>query len=681
MNTNKLVLCAAAEDDLSAALQSGGYPVVRETSLEKALETVPQGGTVFVAADAYPQQTTVVTAAMLEAAAACGVHLVIEYPKQVGDTVYPVPVEVTQFERVAALSPERLGVPRGTLLTLNCNFLLPLSAPAEPWCVGRMAGYDTMAYGLPEKVWPLFEEKDGVTVTAAPLSRLIRARSAPLKTWHTVCSWLLSDWCGQEVSVRWDSPVHPCYAPEETLPPDAERRAFLKCADWFLRRGVVKDNGTDDLVCIEGYLSWIHHDGHQEIRHCLRSDCMAEAAMVLGLYYSMQPDGEIRRKAAALLDSIWTLPDYANTDPETEYYGLNNWYKGARNFYGDDNARVLLASLLARTALGDTRWDEAILRCLVANLRTTSYLTGFRRERIDAAEEGDTRLLKHEPYTCAALRAESYEYLSGHFEAYLWACNLLVYRMTGEEDFLRVTEKGIRTMMERGPAQWKWTNSLTAEICRMLLPLAFLMRLEPTEEHRRWLTDMCRRVMDCTVPCGTVAEQIGAIGSGMYPPPQSNEAYGTEEASLGQNPGDPVTDLLYVTNWAFLGLHEATAALRAVGEATEEITGASDRMAEFLCRVQLKADRPEYDQFDGVWMRGFDFGKWEYWGSNADAGWGVWTVESGWMNSWISALMAMRGTGTSVYEVIADGKFPELAPRLMREMYPERAEQASAAGR
>ena len=219
MNTNKLVLCAAAEDDLSAALQSGGYPVVRETSLEKALETVPQGGTVFVAAEAYPQQTTVVTAAMLEAAAARGVHLVIEYPKQVGDTVYPAPVEVTQFERVAALSPERLGVPRGTLLTLNCNFLLPLSAPAEPWCVGRMAGYDTMAYGLPEKVWPLFEEKDGVTVTAAPLSRLIRARSAPLKTWHTVCSRLLSDWCGQEVSVRWNSPVHPCYAPEEPLPP------------------------------------------------------------------------------------------------------------------------------------------------------------------------------------------------------------------------------------------------------------------------------------------------------------------------------------------------------------------------------------------------------------------------------------------------------------------------------
>ena len=46
----------------------------------------------------------------------------------------------------------------------------------------------------------------------------------------------------------------------------------------------------------------------------------------------------------------------------------------------------------------------------------------------------------------------------------------------------------------------------------------------------------------------------------LFAPPKSNEAYGKDEAPLIQQNGDPLADLLYTTNFAFLGLHEAAAA-------------------------------------------------------------------------------------------------------------------------
>ena len=84
----------------------------------------------------------------------------------------------------------------------------------------------------------------------------------------------------------------------------------------------------------------------------------------------------------------------------------------------------------------------------------------------------------------------------------------------------------------------------------------------------------------------------------------NNEDYGTFEAPLNQNNTDPVSDLLYTSNFALLGLHEAAA---ATGNAT--LREAEDRLASFLVRVQARSSaRPE---LDGAYMRAFDFEKWE----------------------------------------------------------------------
>ena len=51
-------------------------------------------------------------------------------------------------------------------------------------------------------------------------------------------------------------------------------------------------------------------------------------------------------------------------------------------------------------------------------------------------------------------------------------------------------------------------------------------------------------------------------------------------------------------------------------------------------------------------MRSFDYKHWEYWGSSADLGWGAWSVESGWTNTWIAAVLAMRQGGWSVFDLV-----------------------------
>ena len=42
--------------------------------------------------------------------------------------------------------------------------------------------------------------------------------------------------------------------------------------------------------------------------------------------------------------------------------------------------------------------------------------------------------------------------------------------------------------MEAYPDKWKWTNGIQQERARFLLPLAWLVRLDDTAEHRGWLS-------------------------------------------------------------------------------------------------------------------------------------------------------------------------------------------------
>lgn len=191
----------------------------------------------------------------------------------------------------------------------------------------------------------------------------------------------------------------------------------------------------------------------------------------------------------------------------------------------------------------------------------------------------------------------------------------------------------------------------------MILPLAWLVRVDDTPEHRGWLLTMCRELLAAQDACGAIREELGDPSQGLYGPPKSNEKYGTNEAPLIHNNGEPVCDLLYTTNFAFIGLIEAAA---ATGDAS--LKAAVDKLADFLIRIQVSS--PTLPSLDGAWFRSFDYRRWEHWGANADAGWGVWCVETGWTQGWITTALAMRREHTSFWDYTSSSGISNLMPRV-----------------
>jgi hypothetical protein len=193
----------------------------------------------------------------------------------------------------------------------------------------------------------------------------------------------------------------------------------------------------------------------------------------------------------------------------------------------------------------------------------------------------------------------------------------------------------------------------------MLLPLAWLVRVKDTPEHRGWLADVAKYILEAQDASGAIVQKVSGH-------PITNAQYGAMEAPLIHTDGDPCTDLLYTTNFAFLGLHEAAA---ATGDA--ELREACDRLADFLVRAQARADRPA--ELDGAWFRGFDFRRWDYWGSNADLGWGVWSTETGWTQGWITSVLALRQLETSYWELTKSSRIAERFEPIRRRMLPDEA--------
>ena len=666
-------VCPADNDLYRVVADAAGGPPPRHDHFSEAVDAAdPQAGLLLLA-DGYPETPTPVDPALLTRAAERGLRLYLEYPAAVPGLRLGPPRAAGHERAVVADGFFGEKLPAARILAVGGLHLqdvdlatthAPTHAAVTAHLVAaRVAGFDSAVYGLPARTAPLLFEigPSPLLVATTMLSRIVTGRYAPTDAWATLWQTLLAWVCpGCQLGLAWAPLVAPTFAPAQALPVDAEAEALRRGVAWFHGSGLLvhpqreaelvpyletgrmpqpdtADPGDGSAGILEGQMSVLQPDGSQEVSVIRRCDCVCEAAMALALSGQSEVAGK-------LLDFVFFDSEArggGRGDPAHPAYGHVAWGVSTPAWlkanYGDDNARVLLSTAAAAATLGDTRWDEAMALCLLANLRTTG-VHGFRPGRIDyeALEERGWE----------ACFRDDLVLLHPHYECYLWACFLWAYEHSGDELFYRRARAAIARLVEAGPGGWRWTNGLAQERARMLLPLAWLVRVADTEEHRRWLRDIAAGLLALQDDCGAIAEELGAPELGSYPPPLTNEAYGEHEASLIQANGDPVADLLYTTNFAFLGLHEAAA---ATGDA--DLAAAADRLAGFLCRIQTRSvRRPE---LDGAWFRAFDFGRWEPWGSNADVGWGAWSVESGWTQGWITAVLALRQQRTCLWDLTA----------------------------
>ena len=695
-NRVRVYLCCDSENDLYGVLSDNNFDCVRFEDVDTAVSQIPHGSSLLILADHYPQKATQLTPQHFGLARRKKLRLYVDYP------VWLPGIEVSQPRR---LSIERTVVASDffgpslrklRILSINSKHLVSANVSDAHMVAARVAGFDTAVYGLPEETIPvLFEHPShDILIATTKLSHFVTGRHSPTDAvgimWLRILQWLYPD---KDIpALKWTPTVGPTYRRDEPLPKDTERQAVRCAMQWYLESKLIPTGEQNDVVrtamkgdgllpppapnepigdgsfgVLQCYMSGISPDGLQKRNAVRRGDNNCEAAMAFALAAKLDGDKEKLQIAGNILDFYLFSSEArkgARADPNHGAYGLIAWGVDhpawLKANYGDDNARQMMGILATAAITNSPRWNEAACMCMLANLRTTGVL-GFRPDRIDIGPLAKNGWV---PY----FKAETVR-IAPHYQAYLWACFLWAYQHTGDELFYTRAENAIRKTMESYPDNWNWTNGMSQEIARMILPLAWLVRVKDTPEHRQWLHLMVSDLIALQQPCGAIREQLGRAGKGMYPPPASNQDYGGTEASLIQQNGDPVCDLLYTTNFAFLGLHEAFA---ATGEPVYR--QAEDKLARFLCRIQVSSR--SHPELDGTWFRAFDFQRWEHWGSDADAGWGAWCAMTGWIHSWITSVMAMRQMDTSLWDLTADVQIAELCRKHRPIMIPREVLQS-----
>ncbi len=686
-------------DLLQACTSAFGGRVLYCESTTAALDQAQQGDAILVLADGYPDKPTPIADDFLSSVRTKNVRAYLEYPSLLasGGSLEQPPTANSVERIVVSSSFFGGGLPRLSILQANGLHYLPTDSQSslqlEPplLVAARVAGFDTAVFGLPQNVAPLLAKvkEEDILIAATGLSRFRQGRYSPYGSWQTMWEGVLRWLTGSKEEIVLPLPpalVEPSFSREEPLPADAQRRAVEKSMQWHANAKLLIHPEWEDLVLaskdtdrlprvpeheplgdgslgsLEAVLSIIHADGRQAVSTARRGDCTSETAMAYAAASKLLGQKQEAQVARNLLNFYFFESEARKNergDPEHPAYGLIAWGISKPAWYianyGDDNARMILATMATAGLLGEKRWNEAIARCIVANLRTTGQL-GFRGDRIDVEPLGKNGWQHY-------FNAKTVSF-APHFECYLWACYLWAYAETGDPLLLERAKTAIKMTMEQYPNGLRWTNGLAQERARILLPLAWLVRVEDSPEHRQLLMQAFEGLASLQADCGAIQEELGPSGKGMFPPPGTNEAYGTSEASLIARNGDPVADMLYTNNFALLGLHEAAA---VTGD--PKIREAESQLVDFLLRIQTKSNA--VPEVDGGWLRAFDFQRWEPWGANADIGWGAWSIESGWTQGWITAVLAMRELDTSLWELMSDSEIDRIYPPIRESMLPQ----------
>ena len=334
------------------------------------------------------------------------------------------------------------------------------------------------------------------------------------------------------------------------------------------------------------------------------------------------------------------------------------------NFYSDDNSRITLGAIAAVNLLGSNAHDSHILSLAFALLRTTGP-DGFRPAQIHFTAI-ESNGWQHYFNTPGNMQMDN-----PHYIAQLWANYFWAYNVTGIELFKTQGLKGLSAYMSNWPKIIA-TESITEDLIRLMLPLAWRIHLEDTPAHRAELRECWAALNKTWTWAGPPTCTMSPFGQ-LCGSCTDNQCYGNGERSVCQETGDPASDVLYESNYLLLNLQEAFA---ATGET--DYAQHAEQLARYLARIQAASTM--YPQYEGTWFRGFDYSRWEVFGSNADWGWPAFGVETGWTVTWITAGLGLHELPQyrSFWELVTERDLSEVAATLCPEFFEANATIACA---
>jgi hypothetical protein len=692
-SSEQIIFSGPPDNDLYKALEEEGYSMARFDHPSEAIEAASEGDAVFIISGEYPETRTELDRNFYKNAKTKSLRLYVEYPSFLpGMELPPKPIQ-TRLERGVITSgvfgPELEPM---SILGINDCHILPVKIDNPLMVLAKVAGFDKAVYGIDDvDTYPLLFELGNMFISTTQLSNFAKGRFGPNDAWEGVWSYILKKITGQKdfSFKKWPTYLAPMYSKHEPLPPSAREESVSMGVDWFYKGRFFihpdwKDrwlrfqgdgtnpvgppvdqespNGDGTLGLLEGHSSNIYFDGSQQYRYWIRADVQGEAAYALAAADHLLGTDQYQEEATNLINFVFgqsNLRSGPRSEIDSAAFGLIGWsHTHPGVYYGDDNARAILGILGASAYMETDAWDQEVLQAILGNFRTTGH-KGFRGNRL---ENRDLQKLGWEHYWMREL-----ENPAPHFESWMWAVYLWLYDKTGHEPLLAKTKRAIKITMDAYPEEWLWTNGIQQERARMILPLAWLVRVEDTQEHREWLDRIVSKLLENQEIHGGIREELGGEGKGRYGRTVSNKEYGLHEAPLIFENGDPIADMLYTSNFAFFSLNEAAHATGNV-----KYKQAVDKLSDFLTRIQVKSER--FNDLDGAWFRGFEFDRWEYWASNADVGWGAWGTLTGWTQSWIVATQVLAEQNQSYWELTRDSTIKRYMPQTLEEMFTKNNE-------
>jgi len=627
----KLNLVCSPTNDLYRLLVTAGQPVERFETPQEAVEALGQGSSLFVLADTYPYKPIELSEDLIDKMSGKDLSAYIEF---VGSWPYGTGEYSIKGGRREAVNMRAVVVGGGlapyvkanTLLSLHKCTFMPLPYYPPILAIGEIPGYTSASGNLPKWTHPRSARNEYFTLlgrsslgkfvlAGTKLSHLVTGRYEPSGEWRLVWQGIIKMVTGEDVELPpVTSLTKPSFTREEELPEGFQSEALRKATDWYLESkllvhperpvdtqgqlqpwpGANVPVGNGQLGILEGFASAIEPSGYNMFNFAVKKHTVAESALALALGGKCLKDTRKEEVAGNLLNFFFdNAPKNAGDDAAT----LD---------VSDSAGRALIAAAAAASLLNDGERKNALAQSL------TPLLAGAK----NGARPGDS--------------------------AYLWAYALWAYRQTGETAFFDFAKKGLAAAMESYGAERGWGPGIQQERARILLPLAWLVRVEDEQLHREWLRKVCEDLL-------ALQDASGAIGEASAVKPEPREE--SSSSLLISENGDKAADFLYTINFALLGLHEA---FKTTGDSYYE--DGSEKLAGFVCRVQVKSIL--HPELNGSWFRGFDYGHWRYWGGDVSPRLGAWSVTAGQSQAWISAVLAMRELDTSLWDILSQAGLP-----------------------